>query len=85
MFGHATTISSDKRYFNIKRNFSGNGGIWTENGNPNNISYASTVSTVGNVDPIIYGSNVNGQGIYCPINDLNDDLTIYIGLKASIQ
>ena len=85
MFGHATTINSNKRYFNIKRNFSGNGGIWTENSNPNNISYASTVSTVGNVDPIIYGSNVNGQGIYCPINDLNDDLTIYIGLKASIQ
>lgn len=78
MFGHATTISSNKRYFNIKKNFNGLGGIWTENSNSNNISYASTV------DSIIYGSNVNGEGIYCPINDLNDDLTIYIGLKELI-
>ena len=75
MFGHVTTITSDKRYFNIKRNFSGNGGIWTENSNPINISYNSTASSN------IYGSNISGEGIYCPINSLNNDLTIYIGLK----
>ena len=28
-----------------------------------------------------YGSNIYGEGIYCPINYLIDDLTIYIGLK----
>jgi hypothetical protein len=78
MFGHATTINSNKRYFNIKINFNGLGGIWTENSNSNNISYNSTANS------IIYGSNVNSEGIYCPINNLNDDLTIYIGLKELI-
>jgi hypothetical protein len=78
MFGHATTINSNKRYFNIKINFNGLGGIWTENSNSNNISYNSTTNS------IIYGSNVNSEGIYCPINNLNDDLTIYIGLKELI-
>ena len=26
---------------------------------------------------------VYNEGIYCPINNLNDDLTIYIGLKIT--
>lgn len=80
MFGHVTTkplgsIPSTKRYFNIKQNFSGQGGNWTENSNSNNISYNSTANSK------IFGSNVYGDGIYCPIVNLNDDLTIYIGLK----
>jgi hypothetical protein len=78
MFGHATTISNNKRYFNIKQNFNGLGGIWTENSNSNNISYNSTANSK------IFGSNVNNDGIYCPINNLNDDLTIYIGLKELV-
>ena len=78
MFGHATTISNNKRYFNIKQNFNGLGGIWTENSNSNNISYNNTVNSK------IFGSNVYGEGIYCPINNLNDDLTIYIGLKELV-
>ena len=75
MFGHATTINSNKRYFNIKQNFNGLGGIWTENSTSNNISYNSTANSK------IFGSNVYAEGIYCPINNLNNDLTIYIGLK----
>ena len=77
MFGHATTITSDKRYFNIKQNFNGLGGIWTENSTSNNISYNITANSK------IFGSNVYAEGIYCPINNLNNDLTIYIGLKES--
>ena len=80
MFGHVTTkplgsIPSTKRYFNIKQNFSGQGGNWTENSNSNNISYNSSANSK------IFGSNVYGDGIYCPIVNLNDDLTVYIGLK----
>jgi len=76
MFGHATTrIDSTKRYFNIKQPFNPAGGIWTFNSNSNNISYNSTANDK------IFGSNVNNNGIYCPISNLNDDLTIYIGLK----
>ena len=80
MFGHVTTkplgsIPSTKRYFNIKQNFSGQGGNWTENSNSNNISYNISANSK------IFGSNVYGDGIYCPIVNLNDDLTIYIGLK----
>jgi hypothetical protein len=75
MFGHATTIINNKRYFNIKQNFNGLGGIWTENSTSNNISYNSTANSK------IFGSNVYAEGIYCPINNLNNDLTIYIGLK----
>jgi len=78
MFGHATTINNDKRYFNIKQNFNGLGGIWTENSNSNNISYNTTANSK------IFGSNVYSDGIYCPINNLNDDLTIYIGLKEEL-
>ena len=78
MFGHATTINNNKRYFNIKQNFNGLGGIWTENSNSNNISYNSTANSK------IFGSNVNYDGIYCPINNLNDDLTIYIGLQELV-
>ena len=78
MFGHATTINSNKRYFNIKQNFNGLGGIWTENSNSNNISYSNTANSK------IFGSNVYAEGIYCPINNLNDDLTIYIGLKELV-
>lgn len=78
MFGHATTINSNKRYFNIKQNFNGLGGIWTENSNSNNISYNNTANSK------IFGSNVYAEGIYCPINNLNDDLTIYIGLKELV-
>lgn len=78
MFGHATTINSNKRYFNIKQNFNGLGGIWTENSTANNISYNSTANSK------IFGSNVYAEGIYCPINNLNNDLTIYIGLKNNL-
>ena len=78
MFGHATTISSNKRYFNIKQNFNGLGGLWTENSNSNNISYNSSANSK------VFGCNVYGEGIYCPINNLNDDLTIYIGLKEQL-
>ena len=78
MFGHATTINSNKRYFNIKQNFNGLGGIWTENSTANNISYNSTANSK------IFGSNVYAEGIYCPINNLKDDLTIYIGLKEEL-
>ena len=78
MFGHATTINSNKRYFNIKQNFNGLGGIWTENSNSNNISYSNTANSK------IFGSNVYAEGIYCPINNLNDDLTIYIGIKELV-
>ena len=78
MFGHATTINSNKRYFNIKQNFNGLGGLWTENSNSNNISYNSSANSK------VFGSNVYGEGIYCPINNLNDDLTIYIGLKGHL-
>ena len=79
MFGHATTRSnSTKRYFNIKQPFNPGGGIWTENSISDNISYNITAnSPISN----IFGSNVNNNGIYCPITDLNNDLTIYIGLK----
>jgi hypothetical protein len=78
MFGHATTISSNKRYFNIKQNFNGLGGLWTENSNSNNISYNSSANSK------VFGCNVYNEGIYCPINNLNDDLTIYIGLKEHL-
>jgi hypothetical protein len=78
MFGHATTINSNKRYFNIKQNFNGLGGIWTENSNSNNISYNSTANSKK------FGCNVYNDGIYCPINNLKDDLTIYIGLKEEL-
>ena len=79
MFGHATTrINSDKRYFNIKQPFNPLGGLWTEYSDSNNISYNSTANNK------IFGSNVSNDGIYCPINDLNDDLTIYIGLKELV-
>ena len=78
MFGHATTISNNKRYFNIKQNFNGLGGIWTENSISNNISYNNTANSK------IFGSNVYSEGIYCPINNLKDDLTIYIGLKELV-
>jgi hypothetical protein len=77
MFGHATTINSDKRYFNIKQNFNGLGGIWTQNSNSNNITYNSSANSK------IFGCNVYNDGIYCPINNLNNDLTIYIGLKGA--
>ena len=77
MYGHATTINSYKRFFNIKQNFNVLGGIWTENSNSNNINYYNTANS------IIYGSNVYSNGIYCPITNLMDDLTIYIGLKNS--
>jgi hypothetical protein len=78
MFGHATTITYNKRYFNIKQNFNGLGGIWTQSSNSSNITYNSTANSK------IFGSNVYNEGIYCPINTLNDDLTIYIGLKELI-
>lgn len=78
MFGHATTVTSHKRFFNIKLPYDAIGGEWTENSNSNNISYTTTTSSK------IYGSNVNSDGIYCPILELNNDLTIYIGLKHSI-
>lgn len=78
MFGHATTVTSHKRFFNIKWNYDAGGGVWTVNSNSNNISYTTTTSSK------IYGSNVNSDGIYCPILELNNDLTIYIGLKHSI-
>jgi hypothetical protein len=78
MFGQATTISSNKRFFNIKRTYNTFGGTWTENSNSNGISYYNTASSN------IYGSNVNSEGIYCPIIDLQDDLTIYIGLKNNV-
>ena len=78
MFGHATTITSYKRFFNIKWIYDAGGGVWTVNSNYNNISYTTTTTSK------IYGSNVNSDGIYCPILDLNDDLTIYIGLKHTI-
>ena len=68
---------SVKRFFNIKQNFNVLGGIWTENSNSNNINYYNTANS------IIYGSNVYSNGIYCPITNLMDDLTIYIGLKNS--
>jgi hypothetical protein len=77
MYGHATTINLYKRFFNIKQNFNVLGGIWTENSNSNGINYYNTANS------IIYGSNVYSNGIYCPITNLMDDLTIYIGLKNS--
>ena len=77
MFGHATTVTSHKRFFNIKLPYDAIGGEWTENSNSNNISYTTTASSK------IYGSNVNSDGLYCPILELNNDLTIYIGLKHS--
>ena len=61
MFGHATTVTSHKRFFNIKLPYDAFGGEWTENSNSNNISYATTASSK------IYGSNVNSDGLYCPI------------------
>ena len=78
MFGHATTVSSYKRFFNIKWIYDAGGGVWTINSNFNNISYTTTASSK------IYGSNVNSDGLYCPILELNNDLTIYIGLKHTI-
>jgi len=75
MFGHVTTIASIKRYFNIKQNFNATGGLWTENSNANNISYNTSLNSK------TYGSNVYSNGLYCPISNLNDDLTIYVGLK----
>ena len=74
MFGHATTIV--KRFFNIKQTFNPIGGIWSENSNANT-SYNNTATNKA------FGSNVYGLGIYCPINNLANDLTIYIGLKNS--
>ena len=74
MFGHATTIV--KRFFNVKQTFNPIGGIWSENSYANT-SYNNTASNKA------FGSNVYGLGIYCPINNLNNDLTIYIGLKNS--
>lgn len=78
MFGHATILSSNKRFFNIKQNYDTRGGIWTVSSDSNPSSYEVTANLKK------YGSNVNGDGIFCPINDLNDDLTIYIGLKNRI-
>ena len=80
MFGHATTRSNSyRRYFNIKQIFKP-GGIWDQTGFSNNITYNITANSSN------FGSNVydNGisVGIYCQINNLNNDLTIYIGLKG---
>jgi len=80
MFGHATVNSvtqSFKRYFNIKRPYQ-DSGRWTFNSPSNPASYYST-------DAANYGSNINELGLFCPYNELQDDLTIYIGLKNSIQ
>jgi hypothetical protein len=88
MFGHATTNDENgtyTRFFNIKHDYNIANGIWTihnnNNINTNAISYNRThfLNTSR-----IYGSNVDGLGIYCPINVLNNDLTIYIGLKNNI-
>ena len=82
MFGHATTLSNSyKRFFNVKVDYSALGGIWTEHSISSAISYNSTIN---NNNSIMYGSNVNNDGIYLPIIELMDDLTIYIGLKNSI-
>jgi len=88
MFGHATTNDENgtyTRFFNVKQDYIITNGIWTihnnNNINTNAISYNRThfLNTSR-----IYGSNVDGLGIYCPINVLNNDLTIYIGLKNNI-
>jgi hypothetical protein len=79
MFGHATirtTTQSFKRYFNIKRTYQ-DSGKWTFNSPSNPASYSST-------DAASFGSNINEEGLFCPHNDMLDDLTIYIGLKNSI-
>jgi hypothetical protein len=79
MFGHATLkLRNFKKYFNIKQNFNPGGGIWTENSYSNNISYNTTVNNIN------FGSNISSNSIYCPITSLNNDLTIYIGLKEKL-
>ena len=88
MFGHATTTDENgtyTRFFNVKLDYTTTNGIWTihnnNNINTNAINYNSTQFLTTSRR---YGSNVDGYGIYCPINVLNDDLTIYIGLKNNI-
>jgi len=83
MFGHATpNLSTEKKYFNIKQRFAPSN-IWTVNSFSNNISYNTTTSLQ------IFGSNVSIDGspigLYCLIDSLKDDLTIYIGLKKALS
>jgi hypothetical protein len=75
MFGHVTTRDSYKRFFNIKQNY-GRGAIWTTTSDSIVYSYQATANLIK------YGCNVNNDGIYCPI-DLMNDLTVYIGLRNS--
>jgi len=81
MFGHATLkFGNSKRFFNIKQIFVPAGGMWTVNSYSNNISYNITATDRDQS----FGSNVYRNSIYCPMNTLNNDLTIYIGLKKKL-
>lgn len=74
------TLSSNNysRIGNFKQSFNPTGGNWIINGSPTNVSYNATLA-------LSYGcrvENINGDyGIYLEPTSLNDDLTIYIGIK----
>ena len=83
-FGTAThVIGNYLRFFNVKIPFSPIGGIWIANGS---IITPMTYLTISNPPSNLgYGCNINNVGIYINPSDINNDLTVYIGIKNKIN
>ena len=62
---------------NLKQLFNPTGGIWIVNGSPSSISYSNSLQLKYGAK-VIDGSN---YGLYVLPTSINDDLTIFIGIK----
>ncbi len=79
-FGTATLFTGGiLRFFNVKIPFIPSGGRWILNGN---VIIPMSFSTLSNIK---YGCNIDNIGIYINPDEINDDLTIYIGVKNKIN
>ena len=78
-FVRATLVNGNfKRIGNLKQSFNPVGGIWNQNGGTDT-DYNNTLTKAYGAK-VEYSSN-NDFGIYIDYSALNDDLTLFIGLK----
>ena len=78
-FVRATLVNGNfKRIGNLKQSFNPVGGIWNQNGGTDT-DYTNTLTKAYGAK-VEYSSN-NDFGIYIDYSALNDDLTLFIGLK----